>query len=596
MKLIYFWVGKYKGLKNFKLNLDSNYEIEIENIEKENPIVNIKKHKIPNIFGDSILGITALVGKNGSGKSNVLEFLSIEKNILETKFVYIYSTDNEDEYLIETNFLDLDKIKGHTHYKSEVLKKYVYKYNCKNQTRVILDAGKENVRIIRYKPDLIKRNQNKSSISKIPKYNVSLDINYMESFKMFQKKENILKEYQNVFLKILLKENVRQYDLNYKNLNLLESLEVKEILKKVTKKETEYIKVEGNKNRFIDNYLVYNININFKEIVSEYLKISSEEVLKELSLNPISKDEAFNENGLEALRKILKSENYENEKEEILKKTWSFLEKIKCLKGDMSEEYYIKTIKNNSEKIDEFLRKIEKLDERFFDDENTLIFNFINDYTKDEEDQILDILKFESELPDVHSENYEMLERVSNLFYNRLEGLSDGERMYISILSSIVEFVTLEGAVEKQNLILLLDEVELYLHPEWMRRILSTYINYLSRMKDYKFQLIFATHNPFIISDLPKENVILLEKGDEGSVSKKCEINTFGANIFDLYKETFFLNSTFGEFATIKISEILDMKEITKEDEEIINYILNSIGEKLIKNELEAILKKKKRV
>ncbi|MGL5903412.1 MAG: AAA family ATPase [Cetobacterium sp.] len=604
MKLIYFWVKEYKGLKNFELNLDSNYEIEIKNIEKENPVVKIKRNKIPNIFGDNILGITALVGKNGSGKSSVLELLSIEVT-LETKCVYIYSTSIEDEYLIETNFLDLDKVEGHYHCENEASKKYIYEYNQKNKKRVILNTRKENVRVIRYKPDMKRYNQNKSSTFQIPKYNVSLDINYLESFEIFQKKDNVLREYQSVFFKILLNKNLKQYsDLDYKALSLVKSLKEKEILEDVlsfpNKKETEYTKIEDTKKRFIDNYLTYNININFKEIVFEYLKISekinSKEILKKLNLNPILKDQAFNDNGLEELKERLKGKNSEKEKEEILKETWLFLREIKTLKEDMLKEYYVETIEKNSKKIDEFLEKIKTLDNRFFADEDTLIFNFIDLYTEDEKNKLLDILEWKNGMPDEHSDNYETFERVSNFFYCSLEGFSDGERMYLGILSSIMEFIRREGTEGKQTSILLLDEIELYLHPEWMRRILSTYINYLNRIKNHEFQLIFATHSPFIVSDLPKENIILLEKGDEGSVSKKCEINTFGANIFDLYKETFFLNSTFGEFATRKILEILDMKEITKENEEIFSYIVNSTGEKLIRNELEAILKKKKRV
>ncbi len=82
---------------------------------------------------------------------------------------------------------------------------------------------------------------------------------------------------------------------------------------------------------------------------------------------------------------------------------------------------------------------------------------------------------------------------------------------------------------------------------------------------------------------------------------KDKEIKTFGANIFDLYTDAFFVESSFGEFAKGKIKEVVkwlkyEEDENTKEriyinegdiNKEQIEYILNSIGEPLVKNKLQ---------
>ncbi|MGL5367012.1 MAG: AAA family ATPase, partial [Cetobacterium somerae] len=362
------------------------------------------------------------------------------------------------------------------------------------------------------------------------------------------------------------------------------------------KKECNNINITNNKERFIDNYLTYNININFKEIIDEYLIISeknnAKDILKSIELSPILISDISNPEKLKELKDKLINQNSNEKKEEILEKTWSFLKNIKYLKNDMLNKYYENIVNQNFEKIKEFLKFIQNLDDQFFIDENTISFNFTQSYSENQQNKILNILKWINKLPDQNSENYEMLERITNFFYSTLEGLSDGEKMYVNIFSSIRKLIS----EEILSSIVLLDEVELYLHPEWMRRILNMYIKHLSKIKNHKFQLIFATHSPFIISDLPKECVILLEKGVLGTESKKCEIKTFGANIFDLYSETFFLSSTFGEFATKKIVEILNMEEITKENEEVIDYIVDSVGEKLIRSQLKKLLENKKRI
>lgn len=82
---------------------------------------------------------------------------------------------------------------------------------------------------------------------------------------------------------------------------------------------------------------------------------------------------------------------------------------------------------------------------------------------------------------------------------------------------------------------------------------------------------------------------------------KDKDIKTFGANIFDLYSKAFFVESSFGEFAKWKIKEVVRWFEYTEEkntkkriytnengiNKEQLEYILNSIGEPLVKNKLQ---------
>ena len=162
---------------------------------------------------------------------------------------------------------------------------------------------------------------------------------------------------------------------------------------------------------------------------------------------------------------------------------------------------------------------------------------------------------------------------------------------------------------EEKNNILLFDEIELYLHPNWQKRVLKIILDFIHKNKLKKnLHIIVASHSPFILSDIPKENVIFLNKFDKEetknkypkldakdlkdgnciNVSKHIELKTFGANIHTLLSNGFFMSDgLMGEFAKSKINEIKKFYEIVKK----FNHIQSIIGEQflqtIIKNYLD---------
>ncbi|MCG3694450.1 AAA family ATPase [Aliarcobacter butzleri] len=82
-----------------------------------------------------------------------------------------------------------------------------------------------------------------------------------------------------------------------------------------------------------------------------------------------------------------------------------------------------------------------------------------------------------------------------------LFSFSQGERKKI-----IEKLILLECFNDGENRLILLDEPDNTLHPNWQKE----YINLLvTLLKDKKYiHIIITSHSPFLISDLPKENVI----------------------------------------------------------------------------------------
>ena len=111
-----------------------------------------------------------------------------------------------------------------------------------------------------------------------------------------------------------------------------------------------------------------------------------------------------------------------------------------------------------------------------------------------------------------------------------------------------------------------------------------------------RLNLFFATHSPFILSDIPKENIIFLKDGK--NVSDEVEIDTFGANIHTLLSHGFFMeDGLMGEFAKEQINEVikfLNDKDSKIKDKKEAQNIINMIGEPVIKNQLRKMLDSKK--
>ena len=92
------------------------------------------------------------------------------------------------------------------------------------------------------------------------------------------------------------------------------------------------------------------------------------------------------------------------------------------------------------------------------------------------------------------------------------EGLSDGYRDVIKIVADIAArmcilnpYLTDEALIKTPGVVLI-DELDLSLHPSWQRRIVNALINIFP-----KIQFICASHSPFIVQSLQNGQLISME-------------------------------------------------------------------------------------
>jgi predicted ATP-binding protein involved in virulence len=93
-----------------------------------------------------------------------------------------------------------------------------------------------------------------------------------------------------------------------------------------------------------------------------------------------------------------------------------------------------------------------------------------------------------------------------------IDQLSDGERRLVLIAADTARRMVIlnPGMAEPLQTpgILLIDEIELHLHPKWQRRVIPAL-----RAAFPKLQLIVTTHSPQVLSSVPNEAVIMLSEG-----------------------------------------------------------------------------------
>lgn len=134
--------------------------------------------------------------------------------------------------------------------------------------------------------------------------------------------------------------------------------------------------------------------------------------------------------------------------------------------------------------------------------------------------------------------------------------------------------------MELNDSIILIDEPELSLHPEWQQKILKFY-----KGIGENNQIIIATHSPHIVSSCKKEEVIVLDREDGKTVVKSNVEETYGWTVEQLLLSVFELKSVRNPEVQEKIDKF---KSLYINKEKLSSGELSEFNE--LKNELEKYL------
>ncbi len=127
------------------------------------------------------------------------------------------------------------------------------------------------------------------------------------------------------------------------------------------------------------------------------------------------------------------------------------------------------------------------------------------------------------------------------------KALSDGEHQYLHSMGICLLF-------KNSNSLFLLDEPETHFNPDWRAKFISTLRDCFEKdenNKRFMRELLITSHSPFIISDSHEENVLVFTKNFETGVvtADRPGFNTFGASVNKITLKVFGKTQTIGDFA-----------------------------------------------
>ena len=533
------YVVIFKNIRKF-LSKYENYGILINEF-----IENIQKHdffkELENLLSDFLENSLFI------RKYDILTLKNSEENIFDDLNMYINNFLNRVD--LKKLLLNLIQNNSYENFARDMLSE-----NFEFFLYLIIDRLRDNILqklLINFKQDIFSIGNKKRYI-----------INEEKRFK------NIINKN---FLFYLIKYQKEKEDSQYKNfiffldLRIMKEFVIEAVRKKFFK--SQYIvnnfKIDLNKDIFLSNYLESFI----KDIINICEDVNIVKLLFNLSFRKYSHQFPSNQKlKLQTLLNILMFlDNPINKFKEF--KKFDELNIIKEL--DSHFNIFMRVGNILEEPIEEKNGDvITELKDNFFETYKLIIENFIKPFT-----------------------------------YELYPSLSSGQKAILFIFARINDAIQkINQENPNENILILLDEADLKLHLEWQRKFVFDLVEFLNSYSNNKFYVLYATHSPMILSDITNDRVVFLKKEENSKFSEDKQDftkNTFGANIYDIYSDSFFVNNFMGEFAQNKINEVINLIESHKKDKQTISKnqvpnllkIVKNIGEPLLRNKLEDEIK-----
>ena len=523
MELVYLWIEEYKNIYHQGFNFSPKFNCKY-NKDTNELIIDENKDYIDNFFGDNI-NITAIVGKNGSGKSSILSNIPMEYDtfiifsINNQLFFYNFDETYENiicsHKIVKINNIDFDFFGLNYDFlvPDFIDSFWAYFYGestplMNNLLSPIFTLGNSEIKLGKYRSIINRLIIKYSNITSIFSYNPS--------------KIKFQKYYG------FISEMIKDLEINLKQEKLLNT-NVYELLLKYQKNIKENLNSE---------YLLFYI----------FLKIYSK-----------------NQDSIKLINTI-----FDNPKITLLD--------VKKDIFDFIDKNNFDNLKILSDNFDIYIDIFNKQD--FFDNKHNII---------ELKEELEDNFKLLS--------NEDILNIIKVNFFNdddiEFIKLSQGERQIYTNMLLIYDKIKTNL---NENILIQLDEIDLTLHPQWQKKYINELIKLLLFFNNKKFHIIFTSHSPFIISDIPKQNIIFLDTDENGNCKVvdglKEKKETFGANIHTLLSDSFFMkDGLMGEFAKTKIDKIiknLNDKNYNpnEKEKEQIYLTIKSIGEPFLKQKL----------
>lgn len=619
MQLLFMWIEESDNsvIRNQNFNISGKLFFEYEFTTKTLN-VKVKADYIEDFFQDneSIIDITAVVGTNGSGKTTFLNELLKHNIILDLekkpKIIIAYKESKDDSIKIVTTAEIVNIAELETKYKIAIID--FEKIHTLNFTMLyVTNSFYGNKQLL-----------SSESYKKIETFFLSTKSLTDNSRLLFDKRfewdkeREIINSYE-YFKELLLStpsylferfetENQIEYVMQSKTRGdmLFAPEEIIFSVNSIRHSDIQYLKGKAlnNKNalNFVDN--INTLRTHYKFWLEKENEHKTEDLAHKLLFNLLVESQSVLnikyrgsslipfEEYLNLFKSFLikeksknqtKFKNYEKKYHEA-QNTNTFFDNDRLFVENKKRmfDYYIGACDELKSFSDVYHNK--GLNQNEFDKHDLAHQEFLLLNMEKDRAEISEILK-------LAKRKYSFISKYIKLGWRKI---SDGEYAFLALFSRVYWFMNENKKSIRDTLVVLFDEIDMYLHPEWQRKLINYLISDIQYIdKQIKIQIIFTTHSPITLSDMPKGNVIFMKRQNaECIVDTESHKQTFASNIYTLFNDSFFLDTKkglVGEHALLclnKVIRILDKKKLTSEDAEYIDNLINIMGDELIKKML----------
>ncbi|WP_274062008.1 AAA family ATPase [Vibrio parahaemolyticus] len=561
MELSFIWVEEFNSLEDFSLNLSNKYQYKYD--QKKHFLSRVDDAPLPkNFFGNGITSVTGIFGKNGSGKTNCLKLIgsvmSRARSRVKSDFIAIVESD--DGPLIYCKFKgksrlgpEIDFLGRFEEYKDDIRGlNTVFLSNTFDSSDMGFDKKIINLSINN-------RGRDVNEFIDIVEFLSSKEVG--DGFSIPTEISVVVKPIRTKEIKSIIEDIEHKIggDNTEKTVFLIEEFE--RCFNKINRRFRRECHID---------------DIKLSIVINEIVSTLRESCQKEVNPNFIFENI---ENMLFCIREHSSSIG------ELVSSLLSIIDRIDSRYENYNEANAEKEYKPNKISISNLIRNIQSID----DWRSNKLYEIFN--VSEISYSAISGFKFKLTTDYYNDEVMYSLSILSKYSKMTFLDMSSGQKAILGILSSIYTQVK-----RKRNAtLIMLDEADLYLHPEWQLLFMKKMIEILSSLNGSDVQIIVTSHSPLIMTDFPKRCLILLESKGKSTLIKGTSFNPFGANLYDLYSQGFFLEeSKVGALAVDKIMKLLsELREHEKGRpiSEDFKLSLNLISDEVTKNEIKRLIK-----
>ncbi|MDE1358952.1 ATP-binding protein [Vibrio aestuarianus] len=527
MKLAFLHVNNHKALENIDIPINSSHKCSYSNNKLT---LKFSPDKLDYYQG---LDCSAIIGKNGVGKSSILEFLEVAYEGTDSSGIIVWFDNKKEKYHVcpINLYIEESSVVSNQDY---TLEKDISKLIKRQKLKLIKANNLTGVEA----NDFATKRKSNSFI-----YDMSLSQYVKGSKKVVAQRTNRLISYFNTSTSFNKSEQPKvkfTFQFSASSTSYLKSLlNNKDFVSKhiESKKHLDSLKHQLN-----DSLACVYLH-DHQTVGSQLLRANLLSIFNYLSKLSIIRKEHRDEFFIKLLIEFISGNFNESYIANILSEVRrnsneSSIDSANNIVGfdatiiTMKYHEVLNTLGQISHLVDVFMGEC-----RISKNNSLSTFNA---------ELIIELTSCISKLPQI----------LLNNFQYGWNGFSTGEFAKLNIFSELYNYIHDQKNQSISSHLIIMDEVDLYLHPDWQRTFFSELLEFIKvEFPKDTVQIILSTHSPIIISDFLPEDIVSLDR-DSGN-TQVVESFGFSSNITDLYVKGMHLSSTFGEHSKKEINRLL---------------------------------------